>query len=45
MSEGESPSQAERLLAQWELRAAQDGLELDGRYWEAGWAWMLAQRR
>jgi hypothetical protein len=21
------------------------GLERDGRYWDAGWAWMLAERR
>ena len=45
IGEGELPEQAERLVAQWELRAAQDGLERDGRYWDAGWAWMLAQRR
>ncbi len=45
MGEGESPEQAERLVEQWELQAARDGLERDGRYWEAGWAWMLAQRR
>jgi hypothetical protein len=45
IGEGESPDQAERLIAQWELQAARDGLERDGRYWEAGWAWMLAQRR
>ena len=45
ISEGEPPDQAERLVAQWELQAAQDGLERDGRYWDAGWAWMLAQRR
>jgi hypothetical protein len=45
VGEGESPDQAERLIAQWELQAARDGLERDGRYWETGWAWMLAQRR
>jgi len=44
IGEGELPDQAERLVAQWELRAAQEGLERDGRYWDAGWAWMLAQR-
>ena len=26
-------------------RSGQDGLERDRRYWDAGWAWMLAQRR
>jgi len=45
IGEGGTPDQAERLIAQWELQVAQDGLERDGRYWEAGWAWMLAQRR
>jgi hypothetical protein len=45
IGEGELPDQAERLIALWELQAAQDGLERDGRYWDAGWAWMLAQRR
>jgi hypothetical protein len=37
--------QAERLIAHWELQAAWDGFERDGRYWETGWAWMLARRR
>jgi hypothetical protein len=36
IGEGESPDQAERLVAQWQFQAAQDGLERDGRYWEAG---------
>ncbi len=45
IGEGESPDQAERLIAQWELQAARDGHERDGRYCETGWAWMLAQRR
>ena len=31
MGEGELPDQAERLIAQWELQAARDGLERDGR--------------
>ena len=44
IGERELPDQAERLVAQRELRAAKDGLERDGRYWDAGWAWMLAQR-
>ncbi len=33
---GELPDQAERMVAQWELQAAEDGLERDGRYCEAG---------
>ena len=45
IGEGELPEQAERLVAQWELQAARDGLERDGRYWDAGWAWMVGQRR
>ncbi len=45
IGEGESPERAEALMAGWELQAARDGLERDGRYWEAGWAWMLASWR
>jgi hypothetical protein len=45
IAEGEFPDQAERLVAQWELQAAQNGRERDGRYWDAGWAWMFARRR
>ena len=43
IGEGELPDRAERLVAQWELQAAQDGLERDGRYWDAGWAWCSAR--
>jgi hypothetical protein len=32
ISEGEPPDQAERRVAQWEVQAAQDGIERDGRY-------------
>jgi hypothetical protein len=45
IGEGELPVQAEPLVAQWELQAAQDGLERDGRNWDAGWACILSQRR
>ena len=44
IGEGGTPDQAERLIAQWELQVAQDGLERDGTG-EAGWAWMLALLR
>ena len=43
-SEGELPDQAERLVAQSELQTAEDGLQRDGRFWDAAWSWMLAQR-
>ena len=36
---------AERLVAESELPVDRDGLSRDGRYWDAGWAWVLAQRR
>src|SRR6476660_842508 len=42
--EGELPDQAERLVAQSELQTAEDGLQRDGRFWDAAWSWMLAQR-
>lgn len=45
IGEGELPDRAERLIALWEAETAQKGVERDGRYWDAGWAWMLAQRR
>jgi hypothetical protein len=35
IGEGEPPDRAERLVAQWELQAAKDDLERDGRYWDA----------
>jgi hypothetical protein len=40
----ELPARAEELVAAWEVLAAQDGLPRDGRWWDAGWAW-IAERR
>jgi hypothetical protein len=45
MGERETPEQADRLIARWELQAAQQGVAQDGRYWDSGCALMLAQRR
>jgi hypothetical protein len=44
IGEGELPDQAEHLIARWELKAAQDGLERDGRYLEAGRACIATER-
>ena len=44
MGEGELPDRAEALVAAWEARADEEGLERDGRYWDAGWAWMVDRR-
>ncbi|HET9755293.1 MAG TPA: hypothetical protein VFP66_02225 [Candidatus Limnocylindrales bacterium] len=36
---------ADAWIAAWETQAAEDGFERDNAYWEAGWAWIAAQRR
>ncbi|HET9757776.1 MAG TPA: hypothetical protein VFP66_14815 [Candidatus Limnocylindrales bacterium] len=44
---GESTTEAtaDAWIAAWETQAAQDGLERGSAHWEAGWAWIAAQRR
>jgi hypothetical protein len=44
IGEGELPDRAEAVVAAWEAEADRDGLERDGRYWDAGWSWMAATR-
>ena len=44
VGEGELRERAESLVATWEARADAEGLERDGRYWDAGWRWMTSQR-
>jgi hypothetical protein len=44
IGEGETSDHAEALVAAWEARADGEGLERDGRYWDAGWRWMNSQR-
>jgi hypothetical protein len=44
IGEGELPDRAEAIVAAWETKADADGLEHDGRYWEAGRAWIAAHR-
>lgn len=41
---GELPHRAEALVAAWEAQTAQDGLPRDGRWWDAAWEWIAAQR-
>jgi len=35
---------ADASPASWEARATHDGLDGDAASWEAGWAWIVAQR-
>jgi hypothetical protein len=44
IADGVSATEAEAWLVAWEARAARYGREQDGRYWEAGWSWIAAQR-
>ena len=39
-----APETADAWIAAWEATAAEDGLERGSAYWEAGWAWIAAQR-
>jgi hypothetical protein len=43
--EGELPEQAEALVAAWEAVSDAEAIQRDGAYWDAGWAWIDAQRR
>ena len=44
VGDGELRDRAEALVAAWEAKADGDGLERDGRYWDAGWRWIAANR-
>ena len=44
IGEGELPEHAEALVVAWEAQAERDDIERDGRYWQAGWAWIEARR-
>jgi hypothetical protein len=44
IGEGELPDRAEAWIAAWETEAARKGIERDGRYWDAGWAWIAMRR-
>ena len=35
---------ADRWLEAWVLEATGRGLPKDGRYWQAGWDWIVAER-
>ena len=45
ISEGVTETTADAWIAAWEAQAAQEGLERGSAYWDAGWAWISAQRR
>ena len=44
MGLGMTPETADRWLDAWVLEAAGRGLPRDGRYWGAGWDWIVAER-
>ena len=41
---GLDEASADAWIVAWEAQAAQDGLQRDGAYWEAGWRWIAAER-
>ena len=41
---GVLPGRVDELMAGWEASAASQGLPRDGRYWDAGYDWIVAQR-
>ena len=41
---GMQPETADRWLDTWVLEATGRGLPKDGRYWQAGWDWIGAER-
>ena len=41
---GMQPETADRWLDAWVLEAAGRELPKDGRYWQAGWDWIAAER-
>jgi hypothetical protein len=42
---GMLPQRVDELLAAWEAAPASQRLPRDGRYWEAAFDWIAAQRR
>jgi len=42
---GMLPQRVDELLAAWEVAPASQGLPRDGRYWDAAFDWIAAQRR
>jgi hypothetical protein len=45
IGEGMTPERADAWIGAWQAQAARDGLERGSAYWDAGWAWIAAQRR
>jgi hypothetical protein len=45
ISDGATEATADAWIAVWEAAAAEDGLERGPAYWDAGWAWIAAQRK
>ena len=42
---GTLPDRVDELMAAWEVAPASQELPRDGRYWDAGFEWVAAQRR
>ncbi len=42
--EGVTEETADALIAAWEARAIEDGLERGAAFWQAGWDWIAEQR-
>jgi hypothetical protein len=42
---GLSEATAEAWIGAWDAQAARDGLQRDGDYWDAAWAWIAEERR
>ena len=44
VSAGCTAETADAWLDAWAAQAATEGLAVGGRYWDAGWQWIAAQR-
>ena len=45
IGEGVTRERADDWIARSEAEASRIGPQRDGAYWDAGWAWIAAQRR
>jgi 2-methylisocitrate lyase-like PEP mutase family enzyme len=44
IGQGLSDARADAWIAAWHTQAAEDGLERGSAYWDAGFAWITAER-
>jgi hypothetical protein len=45
IGEGMTAATADGWIAAWETRRRRTGSSADKAYWDAGWAWIAAQRK